>query len=306
MPELPDLTLYLEALADRIVGQRLDRLRLLSPFVLRSVDPPADALVGREVVGVSRLGKRLVVELAGERFAVLHLMIAGRLHWRGPGARSPGRNALAAFDFAPGTVWLTEAGTKKRAALHLVAGRGELAAHDPGGLEPLTSDAAAFRAALSRENRTLKRALTDPHLVAGIGNAYSDEILHAARLSPFVRTGELADEAWGRLHEATQSTLRAWIERLRAELAGRFPEKVTAFRPEMAVHGRFGLPCPACGTAVQRLVYAENEANYCPTCQTGGKLLADRALSRLLRGDWPRSLEELELRKRAAREPGRR
>jgi len=306
VPELPDLTLYLEALADRIVGERLERLRLLSPFVLRTVDPSAAALAGREVVGVARLGKRLVVELAGERFAVIHLMVAGRLHWRGPGARSPGRSALAAFDFAPGTVWLTEAGKKKRAALHLVAGRGELAAHDPGGIEPLTADGAAFRAALSRENRTLKRALTDPHLVAGIGNAYSDEILHAARLSPFARTGELADEGWERLHAATQRTLREWIARLRGELAGRFPEKVTAFRPEMAVHGRFGLPCPACGTAVQRLVYAENEANYCPTCQTGGKLLADRALSRLLRGDWPRSLEELELRKHAAREPERR
>jgi formamidopyrimidine-DNA glycosylase len=229
-------------------------------------------------------------------------MIAGRLQWKAPRAKSPGRVSLAGLEFEPGTVWLTEAGTKKRASLHLVRGRDDLAAHDPGGIEPLVADPDELRAALSRENRTLKRALTDPRIVAGIGNAYSDEILHAARLSPFARTGQLTNEEWSRLHEAIHSTLGLWVERLRAERAGRFPAKVTAFHPEMAVHGRFGRPCPRCNAPVQRIVYAENEANYCPQCQTGGRLLADRALSQLLRGDWPKSLEELEERKARARE----
>ncbi len=297
MPELPDLTLYLEALAARLHGRCLERLRLLSPFLLRTVTPAPAELAGRRVVGSGRLGKRLVLELEEEHFAVLHLMIAGRLQWRAPGGKSPGRHALAAFDFDAGTLWVTEAAKKRRAALHLLRGRAGLAEHDPGGLEPLGAPLAAFRGALARENRTLKRALTDPRLIAGIGNAYSDEILHAARLSPFARTAELTDAAWEALHAATQRTLSWWIARLREELAGEFPGKVTAFRPEMAVHGRFEQPCPVCGTAVQRIVYAENEANYCPGCQTGGRLLADRALSRLLHGDWPRTLEELELRK---------
>jgi formamidopyrimidine-DNA glycosylase len=301
MPELPDLAVYLEALEPRILDRRLEAARLFSPFVLRSVEPPLAAAAGRRVTGLCRLGKRLVVELEGGFFLVLHLMIAGRLRWAKRGAKPPGRIALAAFDFENGSLLLTEASRKKRAALHLVAGRAALAAHDPGGVEPLVATDGALRAALARENRTLKRALTDPRLVAGIGNAYSDEILWAARLSPFLRTSGLDDAEWQRLVEAIRATLRDWTARLRAETGDRFPEKVTAFRPEMAVHGRFGKPCPRCGGAVQRVVYAENEANYCPVCQTGGKLLADRALSQLLHGDWPRTLEELEERKAAAR-----
>ncbi len=301
MPELPDLTVYLEALHARVAGRRLERLRFLSPFVLRTVMPPASDLEGREVVALRRLGKRIVFELADERYIVIHLMIAGRLVFR-EGGKAPGRITLAALEFESGTVYLTEAGKKRRAAIHLVAGEAALAAHDPGGLEPEGADLEAFRAALAAENRTLKRALTDPRILAGIGNAYSDEILHAARLSPFVRTAELTAEASERLYAATQRKLHEWTERLRREAGGRFPEKVTAFRPEMAVHGRFGLPCPVCATPVQRIVYAENEANYCPVCQTGGKLLADRVLSRLLHDDWPKSLEELEERKRALRE----
>jgi formamidopyrimidine-DNA glycosylase len=310
MPELPDLTLYLEALEARVVGVEFEGLELASPFVLRTVTPPAAELAGRKVVGLRRLGKRIVFALEGERFIVLHLMIAGRLQFRpafaGATSRSSGksaavRNRIATFTFSSGALFLTEAGKKRRAAIHLVRGEADLAAHDPGGIEPLSAGFDDFRRALGAENHTLKRALTDPHLVAGIGNAYSDEILHAARLSPFARTGDLAEEGWQRLYDATRETLTVWIDRLRKEFAGEFPARVTAFRPEMAVHGRYGQPCPVCGTAVQRIVYAENEANYCPTCQTGGKLLADRVLSRLLHGDWPKSLEALEEKKSAAR-----
>jgi formamidopyrimidine-DNA glycosylase len=301
MPELPDLTAYLEAIAERALDRRLERLRVLSPFVLRTVEPPSGELEGRRLIALERLGKRLVLVLEEERFLVLHLMIAGRLLWKERAAKPPGRISSAELAFENGSLWLTEAGTKKRAAIHLVRGRAALAVHDPGGIEPLTADLAAFRSALARENRTLKRALTDPRIVAGIGNAYSDEILHAAELSPFARTGDLGDDAWERLHRATRATLELWIDRLRRERAGGFPVKVTAFRPDMAVHGRHGLPCPRCGGAVQRIVYAENEANYCPACQTGGKLLADRVLSQLLRGDWPKTLEELEERKARSR-----
>ncbi|HLF55287.1 MAG TPA: DNA-formamidopyrimidine glycosylase family protein [Thermoanaerobaculia bacterium] len=307
MPELPDLSVYLAALRRRIEGERLEGVRLLSPFVLRSVDPPLASAAGRKVVGLERLGKRIVLALEPELFLVLHLMIAGRLRWLAPGARGPGRIALAAFDFEPGALVLTEASKKKRASLRVVAGRAGLAALDPGGVEPLVASDAELRAALTRENRTLKRALTDPRLVAGIGNSYSDEILWTARLSPFARTAELDEEEWMRLLPAVRETLSGWIERLLAETGDRYPDEVTAFRDGMAVHGRFGQPCPRCGGAVQRIVYAENEANYCPECQTGGRLLADRALSRLLHGDWPKTLEELEGRKAEARrsEPGR-
>ncbi len=297
MPELPDLTVYLEALAPRVLGQPLLGVRLASPFLLRSVSPPLATAAGREVVGLERLGKRLVFALAEDHFLVLHLMVAGRLHWQPPGAKLAGKTALAAFDFPRGTLRLTEASAKKRAALWLVAGRAALAAHDPGGLEPLACDLGRFEAALRRENHTLKRTLTDPRLFAGIGNAYSDEILHRARLSPAALSQRLDPAAVERLFAATRATLGEWIDRLRRETGDKFPEKVTAFRPQMAVHGRFGQPCPDCGAPVQRLVYAENEANYCAACQTGGKLLADRALSRLLHGDWPRTLEELEERK---------
>ncbi len=306
MPELPDLEVYRAAVARRLVGERLARLRLLSPFVLRSVAPPPAAFEGAAVVAIERLGKRLVLVCAGELCAVIHLMIAGRLRWSPADGKPPGRIALAGFETAAGTLWLTEASAKKRAWIRLVQGRAALEELDPGGVEPLASDAATLRAALASENRTLKRALTDPRLVAVIGNAYSDEILHAARLSPLARTGQLQETEWERLLAAVRATLARWLERLAAETGDRFPEKVTAFRADMAVHGRFGLPCPVCATPVQRLVYAENEANYCPQCQTGGKLLADRALSRLLRGDWPRSLEELEERKAVARAGGER
>ena len=293
MPELPDIEIYREATAACVVGRRFDGVRLASPFLLRSVEPPVADATGREVVAVERLGKRIVIALAGDLFLVLHLMIAGRLHWKPPRAPIPKRLGLAAFDFDAGTLVLTEAGTKKRASLHVVGGRAALAAFDRGGLDVLAATAGAFATALRAENHTLKRALTDPRLFDGIGNAYSDEILHAARLSPLQLTRNLSDDECARLRDATRSTLVAWINRLRAEAKGAFPEKVTAFRAAMAVHGRFGQPCPACGSPVQRIVYAANEANYCARCQTGGRLLADRAMSRLLRQDWPRSLDEL-------------
>ncbi|HKI97975.1 MAG TPA: DNA-formamidopyrimidine glycosylase family protein [bacterium] len=294
MPELPDVVVYLEALAPRIVGQPLQKIRLSSPFLLRSVSPSPREVEGARVVGLRRLGKRIVIALEGERFLVLHLMIAGRLRWRELGAKVPGRIGLAAFDFPPGTLILTEAGSKRRASLHILAGEAALAEHDPGGLEVLQASREAFAAALCAENHTVKRALTDPHLFSGIGNAYSDEILHRARLSPFKHTTQLDDAELARLHTAVQETLRDWIDRLRAEVGDGFPEKVTAFREAMAVHGRYGQPCPDCGAPVQRVVLANSEFNYCAKCQTGGKVLADRALSRLLHDDWPRTLEELE------------
>jgi formamidopyrimidine-DNA glycosylase len=298
VPELPDIEAYLEALRPRIVGATLDGVRLATPFLLRSVDPPLGETYGRVVREVRRLGKRVVIGLEGELFLVLHLMIAGRLHWKPARARVPGKVGLAALDFSTGTLLLTEAGTKRRAALHAVRGEAALAAHDPGGIEPLEAGLAAFREALTRENHTLKRALTDPTVLSGIGNAYSDEILHRARLSPVKQTRQLSDEELARLHEATRATLTLWAERLKAEARERFPEEVTAFRTGMAVHGRYGQPCPECGTPIQRIRFAENETNYCPRCQTGDRLLADRGLSRLLH-DWPRTLEELEQRRKA-------
>ena len=294
MPELPDITVYLEALEERVRGHVLERVRLRSPFLVRSVDPPIAAAEGRVVGRLLRLGKRIVFGLDGDLFLVLHLMIAGRLKWAAKEAKVPGKLGLAAFDFDSGTLLLTEAGTKKRASLHLVRGEEDLQPFLRGGVEPLEVDAATFADALRRENHTLKRALTDPRLFSGIGNAYSDEILHRARLSPMALTSRLDDAEVERLFEATRATLLDWIARLREERGGRFPEKVTAFRPGMAVHGRFREPCPVCGTAIQRIVYAENECNYCPRCQTEGRLLADRALSRLLKDDWPRTIEELE------------
>jgi formamidopyrimidine-DNA glycosylase len=301
MPELPDVVTYIEALGPRIVGQRLDRVRLASPFVLRSVEPPLAAAAGRTVLGLRRLGKRIAIELDGALFLVLHLMIAGRLHWKPAGAPVPRKVGLAALDFTSATLVLTEAGSARRAALHVVAGEAALRRHDPGGLEVLDADLAAVRAALGRERHTLKRALTDPRLFSGIGNAYADEILHRARLSPVKSTHQLTEEETGRLLVAARATLLEWIERLRRETGTGFPEKVTAFREGMAVHGRYGRPCPDCGAPVQRIVYAENETNYCARCQTGGRLLADRALSRLLHRDWPRTLTELEERLDAAR-----
>ncbi len=294
MPELPDVVVYIEALQERIVGRPLRSTRLGSPFVLRSVDPPIQAAEGRTVAGLRRIGKRIVLELDGDLYLVIHLMIAGRLRFKGPGAPIPRRLGLAAFDFAEGTLLLTEAGSKKRASLHLVRGASGLAPFERGGLEVLDAPLAAFREALVRESHTLKRALTDPRLFSGVGNAYSDEILHRACLSPLRLTRHLNDEDVARLREATRSVLVEWTERLRIERGSGFPEKVTAFREGMAVHGRFGKPCPVCGTAVQRIVYAENECNYCPRCQTGGALLADRALSRLLKDDWPKRIEDLE------------
>ncbi len=292
MPELPDIVVYLEALDKRVTGERLEQVRLISPFLLRSVDPPLDSAVGRTVVAVSRLGKRIVLALGDDLYLVLHLMIAGRLHWKPPGAPVHRKVGLAAFDFPRGTLTLTEAGSKKRASLHLVRGAAGMQALDPGGIDVLQAPAAEFARVLRSENHTLKRALTDPHLFSGIGNAYSDEILHAARLSPLQLTRNLTDADLARLHQATRGVLTDWTRRLREEAKGEFPEHVTAFREGMAVHGRFGKPCPACGAPVQRIVYAENEANYCARCQTEGRLLADRALSRLLRDDWPRRLEE--------------
>jgi formamidopyrimidine-DNA glycosylase len=298
VPELPDILLYLHALAPRVVDHRIERIRLASPFLLRSIDPPLSAVEGKTVVALNRLGKRIVFELEGELFLVLHLMIAGRLRWKERGAKIPGKVGLLAFDFSHGTLVLTEAGTKRQASLHVVAGLEALQQHDPGGINVLEAGFLAFATALRQDNHTLKRALTDPHLFSGIGNAYSDEILHAARLSPFKQTASLTDEELRRLYEATNKTLTRWITLLQEEAGEEFPEKVTAFREGMAVHGRYGQPCPDCGGPVQRIVYAANEANYCPDCQTGGRLLADRALSRLLREDWPRTLEELERRRR--------
>jgi formamidopyrimidine-DNA glycosylase len=297
MPELPDVELYLHALAPRIAGEPLERVRLRSPFLVRSVEPPLSAAEGRRVVGLRRLGKQIVWEMEGELFLVFHLMITGRFRWRPPGAKVPGRKGLAAFDFSGGTLLLTEMGSKKRASLHVVRGEAALAGHDPGGLEVLGADLETFRRAITAENRTLKRALTDPRILSGIGNAWSDEILHAARLSPFKRTGDLDGEETERLLKAAVRVLEDWTARLVREAGDAFPEKVTAFRDGFAVHGKYDQPCPACGTPVQRILYAENEANYCPTCQTGGKLLADRVLSRLMRDDWPKTLEELEERK---------
>jgi formamidopyrimidine-DNA glycosylase len=297
MPELPDIVVYLEHLHERIGGQTLERVRLANPFLLRSVEPPLHELEGKKILGLRRLGKRIVFSLEENLFLILHLMIAGRLHWQKAGAKIPGKVGLAAFDFPAGTLTLTEAGTKRRASLYAVRGEAGLLRHDPGGLEVLDADFASFQTALRLENHTLKRALTDPRLFSGIGNAYSDEILHRARLSPLKRTDQLDDKEIERLRQATRLTLQEWTDRLRLEAGDGFPEKVTAFREGMAVHGRYRLPCPACGSPVQRIVYAENETNYCPTCQTGGKLLADRALSRLLKKDWPRSLEELEERR---------
>src|SRR6266571_63551 len=294
MPELPDIVVYIEALGERIGGRRLERIRLASPFLLRTVDPPLSAAEGRTVTGLRRIGKRIVLELEERLFLVLHLMIAGRLRWKGRDASIPRRLGLAAFDFDSGTLLLTEAGSKRRASLHVARGETALAPFERGGLEPLEAGLEAFREALLRETHTLKRALTDPRLFSGIGNAYSDEILHRARLSPLRLASRLDDEEIARLHRATRDVLVDWTGRLRRERGGRFPEKVTAFREGMAVHGRFGAPCPDCGTAVQRIVYAENECNYCPRCQTEGRLLADRSLSRLLKDDWPRTIEELE------------
>tara|TARA_B110000116_G_scaffold106941_1_gene92945 strand:- start:1735 stop:2649 length:915 start_codon:yes stop_codon:yes gene_type:complete len=294
MPELPDVTIYVERLRARVVGQRLDRIRLGSPFVLRSVTPPLSAVESRTVRRISRLGKRIVITVDGERSLVIHLMVAGRLRWREAQAPLPRKRGLAAFDFGTGTVLFTEEGTKKRASLHVVGSAAELASHDRGGLEPLDATISQFREALIRENHTVKRALTDPRLFAGIGNAYSDEILHAARLSPMTLTQKMNDADIDRLHDATSATLELWTVRLRASVGEGFPEKVTAFRNGMAVHGRYGRPCPVCRAPVQRIVYASNEANYCARCQTGGRLLSDRSMSRLLKSDWPRSLDELE------------
>jgi formamidopyrimidine-DNA glycosylase len=294
VPELPDVVVYVEALSATVVGRALERLSIPSPFVLRSVAPPIQSIVGREARAVRRLGKRIVLTFEPDLFLVIHLMIAGRLRWRERGRKLGlgSKIVLASFEFAHGTLWLTEAGSKKRASLQLVQGEAALGGLDPGGVEPLQITPEEFREALTRENHTVKRALTDPRLFSGIGNAYSDEILHAARLSPLKLTRTLGDDEVARLYESTRATLRLWIERLQREAHGGFPEKVTAFRDEMAVHGRFRQPCPVCGTPVQRIVYADNECNYCARCQTGGRLLADRALSRLLREDWPRTIGE--------------
>ena len=298
MPELPDISAYLSALQERIVGRPLQRVRLGSAFLLRTAAPPISEVEGHQVTELRRIGKRVVIGLNNDLWLVLHLMIAGRLHWRAPGAKLAGRNNLAAFDFPNGSLVLTEAGTKRRASLHVVKGEEALRSVDPGGIEVFDSDLEAFIAAMTAENRTLKRALTDPRILSGIGNAYSDEILHAAGLSPVTLTSKLSPQEWQRLFVATRETLREWMHRLGEESRKVFPEKVTAFRAGMAVHGRFGLPCPRCGEPVQRIRYADNETNYCAKCQTGGRVLADRALSRLLGADWPRTLDELEALKR--------
>ena len=298
MPELPDIAAYLSALETRIIGQPLEKVRLASPFLLRTVQPPIETIEGHTVRSLRRIGKRIAIGFENGFWAVLHLMIAGRLHWRPVGAKLGGRNHLAAFDFPHGSLVLTEAGSKGRASLHLFQNEEDLYSVDPGGVDVFSIDLDGFRAALMAENRTLKRALTDPRILSGIGNAYSDEILHAAQLSPIQLTHKLTNEEWQRLFPATRETLQLWVDRLRAETSNGFPEKVTAFRNDMAVHGRFGAPCPRCGQPVQRIRYADNETNYCAQCQTGGKVLADRSLSRLLGKDWPRTLEELEALKR--------
>ncbi len=298
MPELPDINAYISALEPRIVAQPLNRVRIASAFLLRTVQPPVASVEGRPVRELRRIGKRIAIGVEGDLWLVLHLMIAGRLHWRPPEAKLAGRNALAAFDFPNGSLVLTEAGSKRRASLHVVSGEEGLRSMDPGGIDVFASDLDSFRAALMAENRTLKRALTDPRLLSGIGNAYSDEILHAAQLSPIARTHKLDPDEWKRLFAATRETLKLWIDRLQNEAKTSFPEKVTAFREGMAVHGRYGQPCPRCGDKVLRIRYADNETNYCARCQTGGKVLADRSLSRLLGSEWPRTLDELEALKR--------
>jgi len=298
MPELPDITAYINALEARILGQRLEHVRIASAFLLRTAKPAVSETEGKTVRELRRVGKRIAIGVEEDLWLVLHLMIAGRLHWRPFGAKLGGRNNLAAFDFPHGSLVLTEAGSKRRASLHIVAGEAALEAMNPGGIEVFSSDLEAFRKALTAENRTLKRALTDPRILSGIGNSYSDEILHAARLSPVTLTHKLNPEEWERLFTAAKETLQLWMDRMNAEAAKNFPEKVTAFRPEMAVHGRFGLPCPRCGAKVQRIRYADNETDYCAVCQTGGKVLADRSLSRLMKSDWPRTLDELEALKR--------
>jgi len=293
MPELPDIALYLEAIDARIVGHTLEQVRLKSPFLLRTFDPPLHAVHGRRVARLARLGKRIAIGFEGDLWLVIHLMIAGRLHWKPAGAKLPGKMVLAAFDFDNGTLTLTEAGAKRRAALHLVAGDEAMAAHDPGGIDVFSATSEQFAAALKRENHTLKRVLTDPRVLSGIGNAYSDEILHRARLSPFAQSQKLSAADIDRLHAAVRQVLCEWLARLRNQAGGQFPEKVTAFHPEMAVHGRFGQRCPVCAAPVQRIRYADHETNYCPGCQTGGQILADRSLSRLLKDAWPRHLDEL-------------
>jgi formamidopyrimidine-DNA glycosylase len=298
MPELPDIAAYISALEARIVGQPLQRIRLASAFLLRTAQPPLATVDGRVVRELRRIGKRIVIALEDDLWLALHLMIAGRLHWRTPNAKLAGRQSLAAFDFPEGSLVLTEAGSKRRASLHLFKGEDSLSSIDPGGIDVLASDLDSFRVALTLENHTLKRALTDPRLVSGIGNAYSDEILHAAQLSPIALTHKLEPHEWERLFSASQHTLQIWTDRLRAEAEAGFPEKVTAFRKDMAVHGRYGQPCPRCGDKVLRIRYADKETNYCARCQTNGKVLADRSLSRLLGSDWPRTLEELEALKR--------
>jgi formamidopyrimidine-DNA glycosylase len=294
VPELPDIVAYISALEHRIVGQPVEHVRLASPFLLRTAEPPLSSADGRTVREIRRVGKRIAIGLDGQLWLVFHLMIAGRLHWRPAGAKLAGRNALAAIDFPNGSLVLTEAGSKRRASLHVLSGEAALQSVDPGGVDVFSTDLGSFRAVLTAENRTLKRALTDPRTLSGIGNAYSDEILHAAQLSPIALTQRLTQAEWQRLFDAARTTLQLWADRFTAEAGAKFPEHVTAFRDEMAVHGRFGKPCPACGGTVQRIRYADNETNYCPRCQTGGKILADRALSRLLGSDFPRTLEELE------------
>lgn len=294
MPELPDIVDYIRALEPRILGQTLEHIRINSPFLLRTVQPAIADVEGRTVREIRRVGKRIAIGMDGDLWVVLHLMIAGRLHWRPPKIKLAGRQNLAAFEFPNGTLTLTEAGTKRRASLHILAGDEGLESIDPGGIDVLAAGLDAFRTALSAENHTLKRALTDPRTVSGIGNAYSDEILHAAKLSPLAQTQKLKAEEWERLYKSTQKTLRLWMERLRAQTGDNFPEQVTAFRDDMAVHGKYGQPCPVCGEKILRIRYADNETNYCAKCQTGGKVLADRGLSRLLGSDWPRTLEELE------------
>jgi formamidopyrimidine-DNA glycosylase len=298
MPELPDISAYISALESRIVGQPLEHVRIASAFLLRTAQPPVESAEGHVVRELRRIGKRIAIGLDNDIWLVLHLMIAGRLHWKASGAKLAGRNNLAAFDFPNGSLVLTEAGTKRRASLYVFSGEEAMRSVDPGGIEVFDSDLDAFRTALTTENRTLKRALTDPRIVSGIGNAYSDEILHTAQLSPVALTHKLKPEEWDRLYKATRETMQLWVDRLSEEAKSGFPEKVTAFRKDMAVHGRYGLPCPRCGEKIQRIRYADNETNYCAKCQTGGKVLADRSLSRLLGADWPRTLDELEALKR--------